>query len=145
MRNSRHLTITGRCVKGLALGLLLLGTMSLSGCGRFGIVGGLLSAAGIPKAPVVPPPGFIYTSYKAPLDYNFSEQGVGTAVSDEVGSETAETHFIRIPFISLSFAWGDASMEAAQEKLQTADYADYEFFTVLTIYSNVRINAYGER
>ncbi len=145
MVNSRHL-LSGRCVKGMALAVLLMGTLSLSGCfGRFGMLNGILSSAGLHKAPVVPPPGLIYTSYKAPLDYDFSKNGVGTTVSDELGSEEANTHFIRIPFIGLSFAWGDASIETAQEKLKTSDYADYEFFTVLTIYSNFAVNAYGTR
>ncbi|MCC6547418.1 hypothetical protein IT570_09645 [Candidatus Sumerlaeota bacterium] len=145
MSHSRHL-LSGRCVRGLMLSVLLLGALSLSGCyGRFGLLNGVLSSAGLHRAPVVPPPGLIYTSYKAPLDYDFTNDGVGTTVSDEVGSEEANTHFIRIPFINLSFAWGDAGIETAQEKLKTSDYADYEFFTVLTIYSNFAVHAYGER
>ncbi|MEO8376748.1 MAG: hypothetical protein ABI579_03690, partial [Candidatus Sumerlaeota bacterium] len=78
----------------MALTVLLAGTLSLSGCfGHFGLLNGILSGAGIPKAPVVPPPGLIYTSYKAPLDYDFSNDGVGTTVSDELGSEDADTNF----------------------------------------------------
>lgn len=129
-----------------ALLILTIAVGALNSCAytHRGIIGGLLNGAGLHTAPVVPPPGMIFTSYKAPLKYNFNKQGEPTQVSMDGGGDEAETHYIRIPFINLSFAWGDASMEQANDGLKRADYADYEFFTVLTIYSHFQVKSYGE-
>ncbi len=97
-------------------------------------------------APVVPPPGWIFTQYQAPLDYRFANQGAGTTVGTRMG--TSEASYLRIPLFSpyLSFAWDDASLREAQRSgaLQQADYVDYEVLSVLGIYTNVKFHVYGE-
>ncbi len=106
--------------------------------------GGRTASMGGPswhRAPVVPPPGFLFTMYKAPLMTDFDNTPVG-------GLEgTATTHYFHIPgYAALSFAFGDNSVATAAKdaRIETVNYADYEFLTVLGIYSRMDVNVYGE-
>ncbi len=98
------------------------------------------------KTPVVPPPGVIYTNYKAPVDYDFSEHGMGTNAAD-LKSGMSEVKRINIPYVNLSFAWGgDASLKtaAADGGINTINFVDYETFGILTVYTRTRFHVYGE-
>ena len=56
------------------------------GCTRIPVIGKIAKVMPGPAAtlsrgqhqtPIIPPPGFIYSSYSAPLDLNYSETGTG--------------------------------------------------------------------
>lgn len=110
----------------LAFGCLAL--LGLSGCGTYFV------------APVRPPAGGIFTRYQAPLSTDFDR----TAVCERKGS--AKTRYVMDPFLTgMSFAWEDAMIEeaAANGNIQTVEYADYEYFNILGIYSEFTVHAYG--
>lgn len=88
-----------------------------------------------PLAPVMPPPGMLFTDYKAPLDHNLEGNPIGSR------SGTSETMSI----LSL-VALGDGSVAAAAQNggLSRVHHADYEYFNVLGIYQRYRTVAYGE-
>jgi hypothetical protein len=85
-------------------------------------------------APVVPPPGLLYQSYEAPLSLHGLQKP---------GSKrgTASTQNI----LGL-FSWGDASVHTAamQGGIQTIQHADYEFYSVLGIYSRYTTVVHGD-
>lgn len=97
------------------------------------------------KTPVAPPPGLIYTHYKAPL----------SAATGEVGSRTGEStsHQIGLPplpFPGLTtglslFSWGDASRESAVREggISQVTQVDYDFTVVLMIYRRFRTEVHG--
>lgn len=93
-------------------------------------------------APVIPPPGWIYTSYRAPLDTRYSGSAFGTQKG------VATVHYLSLPFTYrlLSVSWGDGSMAAAAKdgRIQTVQAADYEFTQVLGIYSQMTSIVYGQ-
>ena len=91
------------------------------------------------KTPVVPPRGFIFTSYKAPLSTNFDS----TPVAGKVGK--ASTMYFREPFLSTAYAWKDASTAAAAAngEISKVNYADYEYFQVLGIVGWFTVVAHG--
>lgn len=110
----------------------------LAGCGAVR-GGGLGFGSPFPKAPVVPPTGFLYTQIKAPLTIDAVELPAGQR------SGQSKASYLFIPFIGLGFSWGDASLEAAKTNgnLKSVGYADYEVFQILGIYAETKINAYG--
>ncbi len=114
--------------------LLLTTTVLLAGCG---LDGG-------PKAPVVPPGGFLYTNHRAPLTPRVK---ANTPADGDLG--ISECHFIRlpIPYLSpyLTFSWGDASIEAAakESRVTKVNYADYEYLNILSIYGRFRTRTWG--
>mgnify|MGYP006300153009 CR=1 FL=1 len=86
-------------------------------------------------APVMPPTGVIFTSYKAPLDWDQEGQTLGT----KTGSSQS------MSILGL-VAIGDASIaEAAKDGGLTAIHgADYEYFHVLGVYQRYRTILHGE-
>jgi len=123
-------------VRGLLLPVVAVAALALTGCG-----------GGVPTAPLVPPPGFIYTDYKAPMDIDFSDQGQPTpAVDGRLGQAQANYFYVPFTYGLLSFAWGDASIESASRdgKIQKVHYADYESMNILGIYSQFKTNVHGE-
>lgn len=107
-------------VRGLLLaGLLTLGT----GC------------AGFYVAPVVPPPGFIFSEYSAPLDVDAD----ATKRGKKVGRAYTES------FLGL-LARGDASVYAAARDggITTIRAIDYEFVNYVGLYSKFTVVVYGE-
>lgn len=100
------------------------------------------------QAPVMPPVGFIYTDYKAPLqgkadwtlDYHNTEVNPG-----KVGTSTV--HYVSFPFYPmLSVSVMDpASVQTAARNggIKEVEYADYEFMQVLGVYSRFTVIAYG--
>lgn len=128
----------------LAVATIVLG---LSGCIRAPGAPGPLRA--LPNdnmivAPVVPPPGLLFTLYEAPLQTRFSNDGKGTSIGTRSGETVA--HYIHIPFVYLRFGWGDASIKSAATNgnLSTIHVADYEFLQVIGIYSRTTIKVSGE-
>ena len=91
--------------------------------------------AGIAWTPVIPPAGFIYTQYKAPLDVDFD----ATPVPMKKG--TASTMCV----LGL-VAVGDASARAAAQDggITRIEHADYDTLNVLGVYSKFTIIVYGE-
>ena len=100
--------------------------------------------AGLPKTPLMPPPGFLFAQVQAPLSLNYHHTPV-----DPHKTGQSVSLFVQVPFTYglLSFGWmDDPTIESAMRNggLTRVDYADYEIFNVLGIYSEFRINAYGE-
>jgi hypothetical protein len=93
------------------------------------------ASAGCVQAPVVPPLAFVYTSVEAPLDIDFE----GAARGSKRGTSTAKNVLGLV-------SWGDASAaEAARSGgITRIDHADYEFYTVLFVYSRYTTIVYGE-
>lgn len=85
-------------------------------------------------APVVPPQGFVYTGYKAPLDLDQNK----TAVATKSGRASTIT-------ILGMVAFGDASIEAAARDggIQTIESADYQFTSVLGFFQQYTTIVYG--
>jgi hypothetical protein len=104
-------------------------------CLSLTIVAASIVLTGCLTAPVMPPPGFVYTSYKAPLDYDSQQSPIGSRVG------TAETKSI----LGL-VAWGDGSYRTAAEngKINTVHGADYEYFNVLGVYQKYTTILHGE-
>ncbi len=100
------------------------------------VVGG---CAGISPSVVQPPIGLIFTNYKAPLSTNLQ----ATPAEGKVG--TSGAFYFREPFLGTSYAWGDASIQAAAKNgnLTQIDYADYEFLQILGFFSKVTVRVHG--
>ena len=94
------------------------------------------------RAPIRPPVAWLYTNYRAPLETNYS----GTTFGEKKG--IASERFLQIPFTYgiLSFSWGDSSVNAAAKegRIERVNTADYEFTSVLGIYSQMTSIVYGE-
>jgi len=91
--------------------------------------------AGYARAPVVPPLAFIFTSYEAPLDVDFQD----TPMPGKKG----EASCINVlGFVSV----GDASAKAAAEDggITRIQHADYDFMSVLGVFSKFTTVVYGE-
>ncbi|MEN6627342.1 MAG: TRL domain-containing protein [Candidatus Sumerlaeia bacterium] len=122
----------------LALLFCMAALLTTAGCGMYGI----------PKAPLMPPVGIIYTDIKAPLqakndwtlDYHNTPVNPGK-------TGTSSCIYVGIPFYPmLSVALMDpATVETAAKSggLNEVEYADYQFFTVLGVFSRFTVNAYG--
>lgn len=94
------------------------------------------------QVPVKPPPGLLYTNFKAPL--NTDVRGV------ELGPKRgmARTHYIREPYFTRAelFSWGEASVQAAAESagIERIRHIDYAFTSVIEIYAQFQVIVYGE-
>jgi hypothetical protein len=86
-------------------------------------------------APVMPPPGLIYSEIKAPLDTNAQSNPVGP----RMGSSSTTS-------ILGLVSWGDASVATAvqQGNLSSINHLDYEFLNIVFVYQKFTVNAYGE-
>ena len=86
-----------------------------------------------------PPPGFIVTSYDAPLCLDMDE----TVTLEENGD--ASGYFIwDVIFTGLNVAWGDCSLNRAIKNGDDIPIgaADYHHFSVLGIYRKTTITVY---
>ena len=105
--------------------LVLLGLMcvSLTGC------------AGLYAAPVMPPPGFVLSDIKAPLDID--------AMNTRIDLKSGEAKTTSILGL---FASGDASLRtaAANGGITTIEHIDYKMHNILGIYSEFTIIVYGK-
>lgn len=108
-------------MKYLILGLVLLSVLILNGCSYM--------------APVMPPQGALYASFKAPLDTNVENTDMGT--------KTGEAQSVSILGL---ISYGDCSVNSAAKNggLTKINHADYEFFNVLYIYQSFKTIAYGD-
>ena len=103
------------------------------------ILAGILSVAtgcaGFYVAPVIPPPGFLYSEYSAPIDVDANP----TKRGKKVGRAFTES------FAGL-FARGDASVYAAARDggISTIRSIDYEFVNYVGLYSKFTVVVYGE-
>ena len=81
-------------------------------------------------APVIPPVGWAYTDFRAPLDINYQATPVNSPKTGKAESMC----------ILGMVATGDASAEAAARNagISTIEHADYEFFNVLGVYQVYR-------
>lgn len=92
--------------------------------------------SGCYTAPVMPPPGLIYGSVRAPMDIDVNETPIANLKSGQTESASV---------LGL-VAWGDASIKTASDNggLATIEHVDYEFFNVLGVYQRFTTIAYGE-
>ena len=86
-----------------------------------------------------PPPGFLFTNYKAPLLIDYQE----TPVENQKGSASAQ--YFQEPFFGLNFSWDDCSVKQASREGQITKVgtADYEFFSLLGIYARTSVHVYS--
>ena len=95
----------------------------------------LSGCAGFLVAPVVPPPGLVYSDIKAPLDVGLDNTDLGSKVG------VAET-------VSIMGLWatGDASIKAAADpgNITTVKHIDYHLFNVMGFYSRFVTTVYGD-
>lgn len=100
-------------------------------------------ASGVePNAPFMPSTGIIYTHIKAPLSLDVEK----AEVSDKQGR--ASDFLVAYSIYGVGF--GRAGLEEALQKvrrgdkaLETANYADYEWFSILGVFNRLTVNAYG--
>lgn len=100
----------------------------------------------MPKAPVVPPTGWIFTDIQAPMDYDLNNNGQSTPL-EGLRKGSSEVMYINPwPLISVPISFGDASIQesAGAGNISTVEYADYEYFNVIGVYSTMTVNAYGQ-
>jgi hypothetical protein len=91
--------------------------------------------AGLYSAPVIPPVAFVYSKVSAPIDIDVNETRMGQKKG------TAET----INILGL-ISTGDASVQSAAKNggIKVIRHADYEFTTVLGLYSRFTTVVYGD-
>jgi len=94
----------------------------------------LTTSCAMLSAPVIPPPAAIQV-YKAPLDIDNDETLPGT-----LHGKSSTKNVLGL------VSWGDASIRAAVENggISTIRSADYEFLTVLGIYSQYTTIVHGD-
>jgi hypothetical protein len=107
------------------------------------LLGGLCAAACTNfTAPVMPAPtAGVFANFKAPLTTDFDETPIGT----RRGSAT--TYYVYEPFFTdFDIGWGDASIATAARRggVSKVYYADYEYFSILGIYTSVTVHAHGD-
>jgi len=115
--------------------LLVFAVLALAGlmCGCAGVR--------MVNAPVVPPVGWLYSDYSAPMEVNYQGSDLGTRKG------SAKTQYILIPFpIAFDIAWGDAAIQEAAEDggITTVKGADYEFMQVIGLYAECTVHVYGD-
>lgn len=94
------------------------------------------------RFPVEPPPGILFTQYRAPLTTNVQHTPSG---SDLVVAEEKTRYLLDIILTTLNFAWDDAAIGeiAKRHGIGEVAYADYEFFNVFGVYSEFTVRVYG--
>lgn len=87
------------------------------------------------SAPVMPPPGLLFSSVQAPIDTDVQ--------SNAIGPRSGESSTIGVLGL---LAFGDASIATAVQNgnLTRVDHVDYEFLNVLFVFQQFTIRAYGE-
>ena len=107
--------------------LALAAVVATGGCARF-------------QTAVKPGPGLLYSNYKAPLTVNYDK----TKTSGK--SAQVLTYYIWEPIFGTSYSWGDASTQAAatQAGITKVNYADYEWWTILSIFGKFTVTVHGD-
>ena len=87
------------------------------------------------QAPVMPPPGLMFSSTSAPLDIDADK----TPVCSKVGEASSTAVFLNM------FAWGDCSLDTAARAggLSTIEHADYHHTNIMFMYQKFTVRAYG--
>ena len=100
----------------------------------------IIAGCASPRAEFAPPPGILYTSYKAPLLIDYNEAPVG----NQKGSANAQ-YFHDLILTGLNFSWDDCSIKQASGNGQITKVgtADYEFFNILGIYAKTSVHVYN--
>lgn len=92
-----------------------------------------------PRAEFAPPEGFLVSNYKVPLlvDYDLAKLNSNTG-------KASCSAFQEILLTGLSFAWGDCSVDEANQngRLNRVGIADYEYFSILRIYGKTTVHVY---
>jgi len=93
------------------------------------------ACAGIYGAPVVPPPGFLFSRFSAPLDIDAQ----ATELGSKVGRSSSQS-------ILGLIAVGDASISSAAKAggITTIRHVDYEFENLVGVFSRFTIVVYGD-
>ena len=109
------------------------------------VAGTAMFAVGCLRAPVVPPPGMIWTEYDAPLDFEMGHKGKPTQVANMKKGE-ARTRYLRLFYPALSMGWEDNVIKTAAKDggIETVHFADYHYLSVLGLFQEVTVTAYGE-
>ena len=86
-------------------------------------------------APVVPPQGMLYSQTKAPISTDFANTPVGS----KQGQASASSVLGLI-------ATGDCSIQTAAQDggIKTITHADYEYLSVLGVYTKTTVIVYGD-
>ncbi|MEQ8767781.1 MAG: TRL domain-containing protein [Planctomycetota bacterium] len=102
----------------------------------------LMTAAceSLPDLPVRAPTGALVAIQSGPLTTHFHETKVGGRAA------TAKTFFLREPLLRTTWAFGDASIEAAAKagKLERIHYADYHMVSILGAAGIFEVRVFGE-
>ena len=116
----------------LATALMLL----CSGCTTIGV-----SAYMSDLSPVVPPRGFFYTHFSAPLVLPSETANLTSTINNK----SRDVIYVKLPFVSADFAGGRADIEDAARRagLKQMIYADYEYVNVLGYVRTFNVRAYG--
>jgi TRL-like protein family len=87
------------------------------------------------QAPVMPPPGLMFSSVSAPLDIDAEK----TPVCPKMGESNSSA------FLFNMFAFGDCSIDSAARNggLQTIEHADYHHLNIMFMYQRFTVRAYG--
>jgi len=108
------------------------------------VAGAFLSGCVDLRAPVIPPHGLIFTHYKAPLNTDLNSARLGTKRG------TSQAYYLYVPYVYLDFAWDRADIRSALEEAKRSggitrlSHADYEYLSVLWIFAQFKVEAYGE-
>ena len=102
-------------------------------------------AGGCYSAPVKPPGGILFTSYKAPLTADFKHT---VNDSELIKTSHKKTQYFMEPLLTagiLEVAWGEVDIEeiATKASITTVAYAYCELLNVLGLYSQFTVNVYG--
>lgn len=102
-----------------------------------------LGCAASSSMPVKPPPGWLVSSYKAPLTIDLNGNPCGPATKSV--SESSVSYFRDFLLTGLSFAFDEATISRIARKggIEHVSFADYEVFTFLGIYAKTTIIVYG--
>ena len=94
------------------------------------------------SAPVQPPRGLLVTVYRAPMGTDFER----TPVGGKTGTASSLYFAVPITGLPLSFAWDDASIQAAAQQggISQVHYADYEITEVLGIFGRFTTIVHGQ-
>ena len=87
------------------------------------------------QAPVMPPPGLMFSSTAAPLDIDADK----TPVCSKMGESRSSA------FLFNMFAFGDCSIDTAARNgnLQVIEHADYHHLNIMFMYQRFTVRAYG--
>jgi len=94
------------------------------------------------EAPVIPPTGFLYTHFRAPLVLPGQ-----AAIGSVLPPQGARGVYFRLPapYVPADFSVGEAGLKQAMEAagVEELAYADYEYRSVLGFIRTIRVRAHG--